>query len=423
MTTDKTFREHISDNDNELVIYAADNFPQFPRRDSSVTSKCDRILPAALTCDLVVLRGALDYEYHEWLRSLGLGSDLVVEYGEDGPGLTLSELIINNPEPIKDVIRKTGRKPVYVPWYASDKETEAAKVLGATLIGAPESESVRYNDKASFKIICQDLDIPVVDGVTFEMQVQNTENYNKMKAIIDGFLQKYKTVIIRGTLGELGMSLYKTNGEDLEEIYQEISESAEKIVIIEPFLNVLSSPNDQWIISRDGMVNHLGMRTQLFKENLVHMGTINELQISDDISEYIKDTSRKIVNKMVETGYVGVLGIDYIVTDEGVFPIENNARFNGSSYAIMIIDRIENLFRTIAAWKFMKINTTPCSFIELKENLASILYDGVKTNSIFPYNCELLSNTGSFSIILLAENIENILILEQKIKMNIETFT
>ncbi len=73
MTNVKAFRECISDNDNELIIYAADNFSQFPHRDSSVSSKCDRTLPAATSNDLVVLRGILDHEYHNWLRSLGLG--------------------------------------------------------------------------------------------------------------------------------------------------------------------------------------------------------------------------------------------------------------------------------------------------------------------------------------------------------------
>jgi len=419
MTNYKAFRECISDDNNELIIYAADNFQQFPQRDSSVTSKCDRALPAAISNDLVVLRGTLDHEYHNWLRSLGLGSNLIVEYGEDTMGMTLSELIINNPEPLKKIIRKTGRKPVYVPWYSSNMENEAAKVLGAELFGAPgapESETLYYNDKASFKIICQQLNIPVVEGVSFEMQPQNSENYCIMKNVIKGFLQSYSTVIIRGTLGESGMSLYKTKGDDIAVIYHEILDSGEKVIIIEPFLNVSSSPNDQWIISRNGSINHLGIRNQICKKGMIHTGTFNKVQISDDNSRYIKETSLKIVNKMANTGYRGVVGIDYIVTDEGIFPVENNARFNGSSYVSIIVDNINKLTTPIPVWEFMKIKTTPCSFIELKERLKSALYDGVRTNSIFPFNSKALPDTGSFSLILLAENIENISILEQIVK-------
>jgi len=73
-------RKCISSNDKELIIYGTDTFSQFPRRDAYVSSKCDRALPVACLDDLVVLRGKLDLEYHNWLRSHGLGSDHVVQY-------------------------------------------------------------------------------------------------------------------------------------------------------------------------------------------------------------------------------------------------------------------------------------------------------------------------------------------------------
>jgi len=104
------------------------------------------------------------------------------------------------------------------------------------------------------------------------------------------------------------------------------------------------------------------------------------------------------------------------VSDNGLFPVENNARFNGSSYVSLIVDNIEKLTAPIPCWKFMKIKTTPCSFIELKERLKTVLYNGVKTNSIFPYNCEALPDTGNFSVILLAKNMDNISKLEQTVK-------
>jgi hypothetical protein len=410
--TFKPFRDCISDNDNELVIYSADNFAQFPQRNSSVVSKSDRPLAAVTSNDLVVLRGVLDYEYHNWLRSLGLGSDLIVEYGADTEGMSLSELILINPDPIIEMIQKTGRKPVYVPWFSGIVENEAAKVLGAELFGASESETLKYNDKASFKNICKQLDIPVVEGVSFEMQPRNSDNFHSMKSIIMDILQSNDTVIIRGALGESGLSLYKTQGKDITEIYREIADSGEEIVIIEPFLNVSSSPNDQWIVSRDGSISHLGIRDQICKEGLIHTGTVNKVDISNDNAKYITDTSFKIATKMAKTGYVGVIGIDYIVSDKGLFPVENNARFNGSSYVSLIVDNIEKLSAPVSVWKFMKLKINPCSFNELKEKLKSYFYDGVKTNSIFPYNCEALSDTGYFSLILLAENTEAISILE-----------
>lgn len=416
MTNVKAFRECISDNDNELIIYAADTFSQFPHRNSSVSSKCDRTLPVATSNDLVVLRGILDHEYHNWLRSLGLGSDLVVEYGIDAEGMNLSELILINPDPIIEMIKKTGRKPVYVPWFSSNSETAAAKALGAELFGAPESETLRYNDKALFKSICQQLDIAVVEGVSFEMHPHDSDNFYSIKSVIKDILQTNNTVIIRGAIGESGISLYKTRGNNITEIYQEIADSGEQVLIIEPFLNVSSSPNDQWIISRDGSINHLGIRDQICRDGMVHTGTVNKTNITDPESKYIRDASFKIATKMAETGYVGVIGIDYIMSDKGIFPVENNARFNASSYVSLIVENIKKLSVPVSVWKFMKLRITPCSFNELKEKLISYIYDGIKKNSIFPYNCEALSDLGYFSLILLAENTENISILENGLK-------
>ncbi|MHC1576398.1 MAG: hypothetical protein ACXQTE_03490 [Methanosarcinaceae archaeon] len=409
-------RKCISNDHNELIIYGTDIFSQFSRRDASVNSKCDRALPVARRDDLVVLHGKLDHDYHKWLRSHGLGSDYVVEYDAHSREMSLSELIVNDPEPVKQIIRQIGKKPVYVPWYSGRMEAEAAKALGADLFGATETATLKYNNKSAFKTVCQQLGVSVVEGTLFEMHPENNDNCKEMKTIISGYLSTCKTVIIRGTLGEAGMSLYKTHGNDISEIYHEIAASGEKAIIIEPFLNVLSSPNDQWVISRDGTINSIGALDQICERGMVHIGNIKGTKCSPDVLNYITKTSQKIVNNMAEFGYRGVVGIDYIVTDEGIFPIENNARFNISSYVSIIVDNIEELISPIPYWKFIKIKTSACSFIELTERIEPILYDGKRLNSVFPFNCDTLPLSGDFAVILLAENMDEIFNMEESLK-------
>ncbi|KGK98652.1 hypothetical protein LI82_07290 [Methanococcoides methylutens] len=419
----QSLRKCISNNDNELMIYGADRFSQFPRRDASVNSKCDRVLPVARPDDVVVLRGKLDSEYHKWLRSHGLGSDHIVEYDAYSGEMSLSELIVNDPEPVKKIIRQIGKKPVYVPWFSGRMETEAAKVLGADLFGATETATLKYNDKSAFKTVCQELGIAVVEGTSFEMHPEDNENCTDLENIINGYLSTCETVIIRGTLGEAGMSLYKTKGHDISEIYHEIAASGERSVIIEPFLNVFSSPNDQWAISRDRNINSLGMRDQICERGMVHVGTLKEANASADTLNCITKTSAKIVTNMAEFGYRGIVGIDYIVSDDGIFPVENNARFNGSSYVSMIVDNIEESFSPIPFWKFMKIRTEACSFLELTERIEPVLYDGKKLNSVFPFSCDTLPLSGDFAVILLAENMAEIFNIEESLKeMVIKSF-
>jgi hypothetical protein len=416
MTTCQPLRKCLSSSADELIIYGADNFAQFPRRDASIRSKCDRALPAACQDDLVVLRGKLDREYHSWLHSHGLGSDYVVEYRALSRDLSLSELIVKDPDPILKIIRETGRKPVYVPWYSGRMEAEAARALGADLFGAPEAATLKYNDKSDFKTVCRQLELSVVVGDSFAIHPEDSANAGEMARVVDRHLSTHETVIIRGTLGESGMSLYKTAGENVPDLYGRIAASGEKVIMIEPFLRVISTPNDQWVIDRNGNISHLGMADQICERGMVHIGTQEGPPPSQRIHDSITQTSLIIAKHMAEFGYRGVLGIDYIVTDEGIFPIENNARFNGSSYVRLIINNIENVTAPIEYWKFIKIKTMPCSFFELTQRIGNVLFDGKKVNSVFPYNCNALPLTGDFAVILLAEDLNHLVSLEQLLK-------
>ena len=413
MTTYRPLRECISSNNNELVIWGADSFAQFPTRDSSIHSNCDRALPASSNNDLVVLRGRQDHAYCEWLRSHGLGPSHVVEYKESSREFSLSECIIQDPDPILKIIEESGRRPVYVPWYSGNREAEAAEILGADLYGATEDATKKYNDKAEFKDICQQIGIPVVTGTSFKMQPQDNDNASEMARVINSYLATHETVIIRGTLGESGMSLYKTTGNDISELYEKITATGEKMVLIEPFLRVISSPCDQWTIDRAGNIDHIGVTDQVCEKGMVHIGTQHGPPISKRVHELISQTSLKIVQHMSQHGYRGVLGIDYIVTDKNVYPVENNARFNGSTYPWLITDKIRKVIPTIDYWKFIKIKTKPCTFAELAERIHDILYDGEKVNSVLPYNCSSLRASGTFSILLLAEDLNHLMYLEQ----------
>ena len=416
MTDLHPIRATISDNKDELVVYAADNFSQFPRRDAAVTSKCDRALASARADDLVVLRGELDQDYHRWLRSHRLGSDHIIAYNKPLGGETLSELIVANPEPVKKMIKEMGRKPVYVPWFSTQMEATAAKAIGADLFGATQSDTLKHNDKATFKALCQELKVPVVDGVAFTMQPENSDNFQQMVSLVERYRSTHDTVIIRGTLGEAGMSLYKTTGDDLAELYQTIADSGEKVVLIEPFLNVTSTPNDQWVVDRDGKITHIGMIEQVCEQGMVHVGSLKGDGPAPQVFDAIKQTSLKIITEMAESGYRGMTGFDYIVADEGIFPVENNARFNGSSYVNIIVHNIEELMGPVPLWKLIKIKTAPCTFVELSKRIDSVLYDGSKSNSVFPFNCEDLSRTGNFAVVLLAEDMDQLHMLETSLK-------
>ncbi len=413
----QTFRDCISNSDNECLVYGADNLSQFTRSNGHIHSKCDRALPAARSEDIVVLRGKLDRDYQSWLRSLGLGTDHVVAYDCSTGNTPLSRLIAENPEPVREVIQRINKKPVYVPWFSGSLEKRATKALRADLFGAAASLTWRYNEKAEFKNICRQLDIPVVEDTLFRICPENPENPFEMEKIIRQYLCDHPMVLVRGTLDNTGVSMvFRTRGDDINALYRKISNHGVGHVIIEPFLDVISSPNDQWIITRKGEIKHLGKRDQICKNGTHHIATIKKQEPDSEELSRIKGTSFKIVQHLATTNYVGVIGIDYIVTDTGIYPVENNARFNGSSYVSIIVANAEELTGPVPCWKFIKARTSPCPFNTLSRQLAPVLFDGRKPISVFPYNCDSLEETGDFAVILMAGSPDEIDSLEETLR-------
>ena len=105
-------------------------------------SRCNRALAVAGNQEQVVLRTALDRDYQDWLHANGLGTDHIVEFGAQSDEMTLSEMIVKNPDPILAVISKFGRAPVYVLWFSGrmgirEQVCEKRMVYIGTLKGKP----------------------------------------------------------------------------------------------------------------------------------------------------------------------------------------------------------------------------------------------------------------------------------------------
>lgn len=402
----ETFRQSILDNEDECLVFGADNLSQFTQPTDRITAKCERALACATPKDIVLLNDALDQGYQSWLRSLGLGTDHVVSYETIRSEKLLSKLIMENPGPVKKAIQETGKKPVYFPWMSGRTEVLAAKAMGADLFGASPSLTLKYNHKTVFKQVCCDLDIPVIEGTCFNPDKTSRGSLSALKKIAGPFLKKYAQIIIRAAMDNTGLSMaYKTDGSDLSQLHAKWIDLGITTLMIEPFLTADFSPGDQWIINRKGRIIHKSMRDQILN-GLWHKGNIKTDTPPEFDYRTIKDISHKIVTQMADEGYVGVVGIDYIQTGQGIFPVENNARVNGSTYVKLIVENIQNLTGPVPCWKSLKAKTAPNQFQNIVKTSAGILYDGKKNCSYFPYNCDKLEKTGEYAVILMAPNLE-----------------
>ena len=414
-------RDCISSDDSEIAVFACDIASQ-PQYDDWVThdpllfTKCSRALAIACSNDVVVLSGKLDGAYRDWLRSLDLGPREVVTYGFDNPTDRLADIIRKNPAPLEEALGRVGKSPVYVPFYCSEREVQLCQDRNWALFGCDESITLQFFNKTSFKEQCDALAIPTVGGTQVRKDSQGEcLSGSELESVLLALLHQYPSLVIRGALGAAGKSVYHLDDENLIEVLEAIQKDRGQDFLAEPFLDVIASPNDQWSVSRDGTIRHLGISAQLFT-GLKHEGNLKGQYFSSRVVEQIEQYSGLVARQMASVGYRGVFGVDYIVSDNAVLPIENNARFNGSTFAIGIVDRLEDRLGTISSWKFFKAVTSPCTFNELKSRIAPLLYDGLRINSVFPFDCDELSHNGSFAALLVAEDLYHIDYLERTLQ-------
>lgn len=417
-----SFRECISTDPQETVVFATDilSQPQYRKKnggfDPLVYTKCARAIPIAREGDIVVTVGDTNQDYYGWLRTLGLGPREVVSYPVPQEPQTVSEMIAADPTPVLRAIERTGKSPVYVPFYSGDLETSAARILNASLLGCEESITRKYFNKDSFKEVCLSLKVPTISGTTYSKGGKSKNRFIKeLVELTEALLHHYPKLVIRGAEGAAGSSVHAVDKSNIEELRNRILQEQETNYLLEPMLSVVSSPNDQWVIDRNGTVRHLGVSTQLFND-LKHVGNLKGIYFSDNTMRTIIRTSAKLVHSMKEYGYKGVIGIDYIVSTKGTYPIENNARLNGSTFVIALTDELTAKHGPLPFWKFYRAQTDPCSFKELSQKLGKYLYQAGMINQVFPFDCDTLGINGQFTPVIFAEDFFYIEYLEKKLE-------
>ncbi len=410
------FRKALNLPPNHYFLHIADiisspNREQFFKPEaqgSKPHTHAARALPIAESSDIVVLSAPLNQSYYQWLRSHGLSTEHVYSYNLEDTTSSLAEIISSNPQPVLDLIQSQSGTAVYLPFYGSEQDQiTAEQILGIKFYGSEEKITLQYFDKLIFKNICTDLGIEMVEGDTHDLEPYSTLNRKELAQTVKNLLKSYEKLIIRGTIGSAGRSLFTTDNADIKDIYKELLLNNDQQVLIEPLLNVISSPNDQWIIDLSGECRHLSLTAQLF-QGLKHAGNISGQYYSPRIQNYILEISEKIVKQMAGVGYRGVLGIDYIVSDQGIFPIENNARVNGSTYVHALAEQLEKSIGKIECWKFYKAKTIPTTFDQFRLTISEVIYDGKRINSVFPFDCDLLEEKGELTILIFAEDVYHI---------------
>lgn len=149
------------------------------------------------------------------------------------------------------------------------------------------------------------------------------------------FFPGYTSFILQGCTGSGGNDTFVITEHSYKEVSQQINK--QELYLLSPYLKQSYSINIHVIIADTLFLTPASIQIVEKEENRIiyHGADFMEYQnVPDKIQKKILYYTNKITLRIQNLGYRGIVGIDYIVSDESVFFLEINPRFQSSSALI-----------------------------------------------------------------------------------------
>ncbi len=379
--------------------------------------KYDRVLSIAKPHDIIFLKAHPDRNYLRWLKEVGLGSRKVIVLNGNSEESLYERILRRIPK--EDVKQLFGsiqqqKQMFFSPFYAGALEKQASEYLGLVMY-SNSSIANKLNSKVAFKELCQNVGVPVIKGAIFVFK----QGIQMLLDLVEEQLLKTGKVIIRGEVGASASSTYILNHLNKSELSKLMKKSKPgDRFLIEPFLEVKSSPSSTWFITFDKRICHLKTSRQILDEDTSHRGNEFPVKFNKDL---VKEYSYMIALHLVEQGFVGPFGLDFIETKEGLFVVECNPRVTGAMYPWELVHQLEK-FEPIRAARAENIvlHKKGIRFSDLLESCEEVLYDGTASEGIvIPYNIGPLVD-GKLTVLVTGSSPKEVQSLFDYIKTRLE---
>jgi Pre ATP-grasp domain len=374
----------------------------------------ERALICARSDDLVCLAVQVDKKYLQYLHDLGMGPKVdrivvALETVQAKPSASLSDLLMGNRKALYTIrgLLQGHKKLILNPFIASPKEFRLAAAL-ETLIGSRvcllggNAEIVDYaNRKHHIRRKAIELGVPVAEGEIVETQLRQigkTHELTALREVTDKFIQKNGTVIIKGTYGNSGSSIFivRNTVESIHGVFCEIADrDSNHIYVVEEMLDLTVSPNIMiYIEPESGDITCVSITDQIFGDGLKHEGNIYP-STAKTIEEMLVSARRMSV-WLKDKGYTGFVGFDfgeYLNSKTGRpehFLCEINPRINGALYPKVLMERLNRKQATngnpsIEAFVAKIFETKTTSFPELQKTCGRLFFRPETGKGIVPY--------------------------------------
>jgi hypothetical protein len=373
----------------------------------------ERALLLARPGDVVCVACEVDERYLRFLESLEIGPRrediLVIE--DVRPGAGLSSRLVRDPDAMARVARRlSGRDPLVVcPFFTTPDAYAVGRALGKRLSrpirveGGPPALALRLHDKVVARALAESLGIPVAPGEVVRAAPRGGGSGPDLPAL-RGAIARWSAltghVIVRGSSGSSGSSIFTSRSLDPDAMIDAIAERTDNSVyLVEPLYEARVSPNVE-IVMEPGvpLSRHVGVTDQVLDSALVYTGSMQPSRAT--LAPRMIDDSIAIASWMRRRGFTGRVGFDFVEHRAGGrtehFVTEINPRINGASYPLALLERLADLARKRAAPAPVAFQTGYVSvraedFGELATACDSLLYDPAQAEGVVFYSTGTLA--------------------------------
>jgi len=291
--------------------------------------------------DLVVTDRAPDPEWLALLDRLGIGG-FEIATPTPGPG-ALAHRIMKDQD-LLDRLRAHGG--AVHPYMGTPAMHELAHTLGLGIHAPPRALVDRLNRKSSLAGVLERAGVPRLASIVCPR--------DGVLACVRTALDDHGASVVRADVSIGGFGVWAVEpGASLDALERGLGRSGpDRLFLIEPKLDIACSPNVQYDLRLGADPEPLGISDQRFGGDLAFGGNSYPSERARDPE--ILAQSDAIARTLVDMGYRGLVGIDFIATASGsARAIEINPRVNTSTFAL-------ELARRTGAPAFELATSIPC---------------------------------------------------------------
>ena len=389
----------------------------------------ERALHLARQGDIVLLGGAIETSYLDYLAELGIGPrrcDILVIDTDTDTGLT-QRLATHNDwiEALRPVV-DANRDLRVSPYYRTPQTEQIAQALSTAFgrpVGwdaGPPDVTRTANNKARMRSLAEDLEIPIAPGETVACTAGPSDVLGELRKAACRHLSLTGRVIVKAATANLEYDNIIVDEQALGLLPAWLRQRPHVTeYVVESLLPTKHSPNcTAWIHDAKSWET-LGASQQRLDNNLQHTGNIFPFVLPPEVSKY----ATLILRRLAALGLRGPVGLDFI-EGENVsgcpqhFFVEVNPRVNGSTYASAIWEgvnaqrRVHGLNTLASCSSIRSVDTTFSTFSQLRARAGELIYTHDRGCGVVPYNTAALAHH-NISTVALAEDAATARALEQ----------